>query len=442
MISLKKVIAKKEVFDIIHLFYQKGNKSFWIEDSENNILFGNSFQTDFSFPIIVNKEIIGYVKGGENLIEMVNIISYVAKIENDKKEVIKDALEKYKQLILLYDFSIRVNELIEIKEIADLIIEEANNHFDFDEAYVKLVNEEYTQTVIISSTNKESENSIFDITVENDLVQHIVKSKNAEFINNTKIDNKFKINPSFYASVLVSPIKSKSKLMGIIEFYSKKTDNFLAMDLKIINSIASQSAVAIENASILESLEKLVNKRTLELKVSEDRYRSLIANLGEGVAIANFNEEFIFGNPVVNQIFGIQNGSIVGRNLKEFIDAKKLEAITNETQKRKTGERSLYELSIIREDNKLCHIMVTATPYTDEHGNIIGTLGIFRDITERKNLELDLRKAKDSAEIAYQIIENKNREINDAYNKILKSERKIAEINEIMLNYIKIVENN
>lgn len=443
MISLKKILTKKEISDIISTFYTYEQESFFIEDLEKNILFGEEKNTAFEFPIIINKETIGFIKGNEKCNQIAQMISYVAKIENDKKEVIKDALEKYKQLTLLYDFSIRVNETSEIKEISELIIEEAYNHFSFNEAYIKLFNEDLSQTIIIASTNKEALNSIFAVNKENDIIKHIIETKRAELINNNNIEQKIRSKNSIYQSILACPIKSKEKLLGVVEFYNKDSEHFTAMDVKIINTITSQAAVAIENASILESLEKLVNKRTIELKNSEDRYRSLIENLGEGVAIANFNEEFIFGNPVVNHIFGLKNGSsIIGRNLKEFIDANKLSSITSETLKRKTGERSVYELSIIRDDSKICHIMVTATPYIDETGEITGTLGIFRDITERKQLEMDLRKAKDSAEIAFQIIETKNKEINEAYNKLLKSERKIAEINEIMLNYIKIVENN
>lgn len=444
MISLKKILTKKEISDIITTFYTYEQEYFFIVDLENNILFGKEIFTEStSSPICINKTIIGYIKGSEKCNQIAQMISYVAKIENDKKEVIKDALEKYKQLTLLYDFSIRVNEISEIKEISNLIIEEAYNHFNFNEAYVKLFNDDLSQSTILASTNDESINSIISINLENDILKHILISKKSELINNNNIEHRLKAKDSIYQSILACPIKSKDKIIGIVEFYNKDAEHFTAMDVKIINTITSQAAVAIENASILESLEKLVNKRTLELKTSEDRYRLLIENLGEGVAIANFNEEFIFGNPVVNQIFGLKNGnSIIGRNLKEFIDANKLNSITTETKKRKTGERSVYELSIIREDSKICHIMVTATPHIDESGEITGTLGIFRDITERKRLEMDLRKAKDSAEIAFQIIETKNREINEAYNKLLKSEKKIAEINEIMLNYIKIVEHS
>ena len=106
MISLKKILTKKEISDIINTFYTYEQESFFIEDIENNILFGKETRSEStSYPICINKEIIGYIKGTEKCSQIAQMISYIAKIENDKKEVIKDALEKYKQLTLLYDFS-------------------------------------------------------------------------------------------------------------------------------------------------------------------------------------------------------------------------------------------------------------------------------------------------------------------------------------------------
>ncbi|HEY9077847.1 MAG TPA: diguanylate cyclase [Anaerolineaceae bacterium] len=127
------------------------------------------------------------------------------------------------------------------------------------------------------------------------------------------------------------------------------------------------------------------------LRESEIRYRTLVENQGEGIGFINTNEEFVFTNPAAETIFGVGPGELVGRNLREFLSAEELVNVLKETSKRKQGIKSSYEIAINRPDGSRCHILITATPQFDNEGNYLGAFGIFRDITDRKEIEEKLR---------------------------------------------------
>ena len=128
-------------------------------------------------------------------------------------------------------------------------------------------------------------------------------------------------------------------------------------------------------------------KSELELKESEELYQKLVNNQGEALVIVDNDNKFIFVNPATYEIFGVSDGSLIGRNVKEFLTDEYITQVNNETNKRKTGITNSYELEILRPDKTKRCILVTASPEYNNEKEITGAFAIFRDITERKNAE-------------------------------------------------------
>ena len=128
------------------------------------------------------------------------------------------------------------------------------------------------------------------------------------------------------------------------------------------------------------------------LRMSEEKYRMLVENQGEGMGITDLEERFVFCNPAGEKIFGVEPGQLINRNIKEFLGPETFQIIKQQTQKRLAGEKSIYEIEIIQPSGEKRQLLVTATPQKDSDGQVIGTFGIFRDITERKRAEEEQKK--------------------------------------------------
>jgi PAS domain S-box-containing protein len=128
------------------------------------------------------------------------------------------------------------------------------------------------------------------------------------------------------------------------------------------------------------------------LRESREEYRKLVELQGEGLAIVDKEERFIFTNPAAERMMGVPAGTLIGRKMDEFVSKTTFEQIKQQTIIRADGNQSTYEIEIIRENGEKRVILVTATPQFDGNGVFESSLGIFIDITDRKNIENELKK--------------------------------------------------
>lgn len=128
-------------------------------------------------------------------------------------------------------------------------------------------------------------------------------------------------------------------------------------------------------------------KAEAELHASEERYRNLVSNLGEGIVIIGPDTQFLFANPSANEIFGVVRGSLEQTKLNDFIKKDTQEFIVQKINTLKAGEANTFELEIVRRDGENRFVQIFARPQFDDQRNYTGTLGIIHDITDRKIAE-------------------------------------------------------
>lgn len=146
-------------------------------------------------------------------------------------------------------------------------------------------------------------------------------------------------------------------------------------------------------ASIEMALYKCRTEETL--RESEEKYRTLVETMDEGMVIADENENLTFVNRAASIIFGYSKEELLGKNLSELTTLEDFQRVVDQTAIRKTGKSSQYESTIIKKDGAPRITVVTASPMMDDNGNYQGSFGVFRDITERKQAENALRESEE-----------------------------------------------
>ncbi len=155
---------------------------------------------------------------------------------------------------------------------------------------------------------------------------------------------------------------------------------------------ATELYTTIEMALYKDQLEKA-------LKESEEKYRRIIKQQGEGIISLDSHQGFSFSNPAAEEIFGVPSGKLVGRNLGEFTSQDLFHCIRRKMGQARPGQKSSCELEIVRDDGKHRQLFATVTPWQDCDGSFMGAFVIFRDDTERKRSQDALQQAHDELEL-------------------------------------------
>ncbi len=172
-----------------------------------------------------------------------------------------------------------------------------------------------------------------------------------------------------------------------VEMMKLDAKDYLIKEANILDYLPEIVERVIKEVSIGRNLDKAEEA----LRESEEKYRMLVENLGDGVGVVDENEVFTFVNPAAERIFGVEESGLVGRNLIEFLSDEDFKKVRDETDKRKKGAFSSYDLKITRPDNETRNLILGVSSLHKPDGSYIGGLGMFSDITDRIAAEEKIR---------------------------------------------------
>jgi PAS domain S-box-containing protein len=193
------------------------------------------------------------------------------------------------------------------------------------------------------------------------------------------------------------------------ESYISRRTFSLAILISIATAVASIVAILVLN----RSLRIMVRQRTAELrnelderkrieqelKESEERLSRFFDAAFEGI-LFHVNGVIADINPAVTEILGYRPAEAFGRNLMDFIATESKDAVRD---KMHTGDPGPYEVYGIRSDSTRIPLEVRARSI-DIDGTSTRVVG-FRDITERKHAENELRRSQGELEARTESLE-------------------------------------
>lgn len=179
------------------------------------------------------------------------------------------------------------------------------------------------------------------------------------------------------------------------------------------------------------------------LKSQEEKYRNIIANMNLGLIEVDNNEIIQFANQNFASISGFEIEELLGKNASELLAFEENSEIMNfQKELRKNGISDIYQVPIKNKKGELRWWAISGAPEFDNTGKLVGSIGIHLDVTEQKQLEIDLEKEKVKAQEASRAKEaflaNMSHEIRTPLNAIIGFLRELEkqELTELQKKYI------
>jgi len=133
------------------------------------------------------------------------------------------------------------------------------------------------------------------------------------------------------------------------------------------------------------------NKKEIEkLRRENEEYRKLIEEMSEGFAYLEEDLTFSFSNPACDSAFGVTEGKLMGRKLKDFLSPESFKEVKKSIRTKEKKKKSVFEIEVNAEDGERRYLLTRSNPRFDEKGEFVGSFVFFYNITKRVKLEEEL----------------------------------------------------
>ncbi len=149
-----------------------------------------------------------------------------------------------------------------------------------------------------------------------------------------------------------------------------------------------------------DSLEETLRKRAEQaLQESENRFRTLIEHIPEGVIIVDKDDRIQLINQRVCEMLGYEPAELTGKiSARLFFSKSDRQWIHDKNRLRARGIADRYEIQMRKKSGERIWVALSGAPLVNADGEVTGSVGIISDIHRHKIVEAALKKSRDELE--------------------------------------------
>ncbi|NND06001.1 MAG: PAS domain S-box protein [Saprospiraceae bacterium] len=207
--------------------------------------------------------------------------------------------------------------------------------------------------------------------------------------------------------------------------------------------------ISVDNKYLghLWNFRDVTDKRNREqsLRRSEEKYRGILENMQLGLIELDLDYQIVRAYDLFCEMTGFSQEELVGKHALDTFLPKEYADVFWYTKNKLAKKDTVNEVRIRRRDGTLIWALLSGAPIYSEKGKTCGSVGVYYDITERKELQQELALAKSRAEeaqeVEQQFLARMSHEIRTPLNAIIGMAHLLNDTspNEEQLEYLSVV---
>ena len=180
------------------------------------------------------------------------------------------------RLSRMVEISVTLNSTLDLDRLLEFIISSASDLLECEGGSILLVDDKTHDLYFAASTGSDPEElKKMPVPLEASIAGTIFREDKPQIINDVSSDPRhfsdvgdrieFEIR-----SLIGVPLRIRGKVTGVLEAVNKHNGDFNEVDLKTLETVASQAAVAINNARLVDALQKAYDELGTVDKLKSD----------------------------------------------------------------------------------------------------------------------------------------------------------------------------
>jgi len=193
------------------------------------------------------------------------------------------------------------------------------------------------------------------------------------------------LKPQDTLSMLIIPITVDQEWYGFIGFDDvKKKREWSDEDIRSLRTASEMIGIYIETQRFEEAL-----------RVSEERFRSLVENANDIIYSLTPKGEITYMSPKATNITGYDVSYLLGRNIFTLLHSDDIKLANEWFQSglQKKERQSSFEFRFMHKDKSVRWLVTQSSLIHEEEGDVMEIIGIAHDFTEMKKILNDLEMA-------------------------------------------------
>jgi two-component system phosphate regulon sensor histidine kinase PhoR len=189
-------------------------------------------------------------------------------------------------------------------------------------------------------------------------------------------------------SYLSVPLCLGRRVLGVLRLNGGAPDQFSSQDAQRLLPLASAAAIAVENACLVEELEKEVVARMADFVAEHQKSETILRSVDDAIALSDLEGRIEYVNDAYTTLTGYTLEEVEGRHV-DFLAA---EAVPEHIRQARhvvleRGEIWRGEATLRRRDGRTYDAEISFAPVYDARDLLTGHVSSHRDISQRKSLE-------------------------------------------------------
>ena len=252
--GLRRIIGRQpEAHALVAAIVEALDARVSIEDMEGRLLHGalDPAANSERFAVGHGEASLGFVRGPERTRAVATLLEHLAQREGERKALGAEVLHLYREINLIYSFSEKLAALLDVERVARLTLQEARHLIVATDGVVMLLDEATGALTSVADFGDEL-TALGGFRLAEGIIGGVASSGIGEVVNDVDQDPRRVTRQTLLRALICAPMKVGERVIGTIALGSTVPMAYTAAELKLVNTLALQTATAIENARLFE----------------------------------------------------------------------------------------------------------------------------------------------------------------------------------------------